>query len=88
MENQIAYQKAKKRALKKLGFYVHATIYFLVNLVLLFINLNYSPNHFWVQWPLFGWGIGLFFHALGLFFHEDSQFLENMIQKEMKKESN
>ena len=64
MENQQAYEKASKRVAAKLSFYIHLTVYVVVNLLLVAVNLVTSPGHLWFYWPLFGWGIGLFFHGL------------------------
>jgi 2TM domain len=87
MENQEAYQRAKKRVEAKIGFYVHLTVYVCVNLLLIIINLTTSRQYLWFQWPLIGWGIGLFFHGLGVFvFSGRSSVKERMIQKEMEKE--
>jgi hypothetical protein len=35
----------------------------IVNLILLVINLLKSPRHFWVQWVVLDWGVGLATHA-------------------------
>jgi hypothetical protein len=87
MENQEAYQRAKKRVEAKIGFYVHLTVYVCVNILLIIINLTTSRQYLWFQWPLIGWGIGLFFHGLGVFvFSGRSSVKERMIQKEMEKE--
>ncbi len=86
MENQEAYEKAKKRVEAKIGFYIHLAVYVGVNLLLLIINLTTSPEHLWFKWPLMGWGIGLFFHGLGIFaFSKGETIKERMIEKEMKK---
>ncbi|MEJ2105910.1 MAG: 2TM domain-containing protein [Acidiferrobacteraceae bacterium] len=88
MENQEAYQKAKKRVEAKIGFYVHLAVYVAVNTLLIIINLLTSSQYLWFKWPLMGWGIGLFFHALGVFvFSGGSAIKEQMIQNEMKKET-
>lgn len=88
MENQEAYQKAKKRVEAKIGFYVHLAVYVAVNTLLIIINLLTSSQYLWFKWPLMGWGIALFFHALGVFvFSGGSAIKEQMIQKEMKKET-
>ena len=86
MENQEAYEKAKKRVEAKIGFYIHLAVYVGVNLLLLIINLTTSPEYLWFKWPLMGWGIGLFFHGLGVFaFSKGEVIKERMIEKEMKK---
>jgi 2TM domain len=79
-----AYNQAKARVEAKLGFYRHAIIYLLVNLLLLGINLSESPEYLWVKWPVFGWGIGLLAHGLSIFtplrFRGQK---ERMIEREM-----
>jgi hypothetical protein len=88
VENQEAYQKAKKRVEAKLGFYIHLAVYVGVNILLIVINLLTSSQYLWFKWPLIGWGIGVLFHALGVFvFSGGSAIKEQMIQKEMKKET-
>ena len=88
MENQEAYQKAKKRVEAKIGFYIHLAVYVGVNILLVAVNLLTSSQYLWFKWPLIGWGIGVFFHALGVFvFSGGSAIKEQMIQKEMKKEA-
>ncbi len=87
MENQEAYQRAKKRLEAKFGFYTHLLVYIAVNVLLIIINLSTSPQQLWFQWPLMGWGIGVLFHALGVFvFSGRSVITKEMIEKEMKKE--
>ena len=61
------YQKAKKRVEALKGFYVHLTVYVLVNLLLCTINLLTSPGRLWFYWPLLGWGIAVALHALRVF---------------------
>ena len=88
MENQESYQKAKKRVEAKIGFFIHLAVYVGVNILLIIINLLTSTQELWFKWPLIGWGIGVFFHALGVFvFSGGSAIKEQMIEKEMKKET-
>jgi len=88
MENQEAYQRAKKRVEAKIGFYIHLAVYIAVNVLLIVINLSTSTQYFWFKWPLIGWGIAVFFHALGVFvFSGGAAIKERMIEKEMKKEA-
>lgn len=61
------YQKAKKQVQEIKGFYSHLASYILVMIVLVFINLRYSPQYLWFVWTLLGWGIGLFIHAALVF---------------------
>jgi hypothetical protein len=52
--------------LSKIGFGYHLTAYLAVNAILLWINLDTSPQNLWAQWPIIGWGIGLAFHGLSV----------------------
>ncbi len=90
MENQEAYQRAKRRAEAKIGFYIHLAVYVGVNILLVIINLSTSPRYIWFIWPLLGWGIGLFFHGMSVFVFSGKKFKEikeKMIQDEIKKDS-
>ena len=88
MENQEAYQRAKKRVEAKFGLYIHLAVYIAVNILLIVINVSTSPDHFWFIWPLIGWGIGVVFHALKVFVFSGGPTLkERMLAKEMEKES-
>ena len=90
MENQEAYQRAKKRVEAKMGFYMHLAVYIGVNILLIIINLITSPHYLWFIWPLFGWGIGVFFHGMSIFVFSGRKFKEikeRMIEKEIKKGS-
>jgi hypothetical protein len=79
--------KAKKRASDKVGALGHLMIYVLVNTGLFILNLITSPGTWWVQWTMFGWGIGLAVHLISVFVLDG--FLSNLEQKfieeEMKK---
>ena len=87
MQNQEAYEKAKKKVERKLGFYIHLSIYAVVNIVLIIINLLASPEYIWCKWPLMGWGIAVIIHALSVFNPAgNSTIKEQMIEKEMNKE--
>ena len=86
MENNIDYKKARKRVEAKIGFFIHLTVYILVNCFLITTNLIHSSETIWSIRPLFGWGIGLMFHGLGVFFYPGiDKIKERMIQKEMQK---
>ena len=59
-------QRAKRRVNQKMGFYIHLTVYVLVNLGLAAINLLGGGQR-WHLWPLAGWGVGLAIHGLVTF---------------------
>ena len=56
---------ARKRAGAKLGWYIHATVYVAVNLLL--AGLAAMSDRQWVMFPALGWGLGLALHALVVF---------------------
>lgn len=86
MDNNQAYQSAKKRLEAKRGFYIHLSVYVVVILLLVAINFVTSSGTMWFQWPMLGWGIGVVFHALGVFvFPSRFAVTENMIKKEMNR---
>lgn len=87
-QNTRAYQRARKKVEAKLGFFVHLTVYILVNSFLIGMNLIRSDETIWSVWPLIGWGIGLAFHGLGVFVFSGMEGVkERMIQKEMDRSS-
>ena len=62
------YKKAYREMIKeneRRGFLIHAAAYVLVNIMLIVINLVYSPGVVWFFYPLIGWGIGLAMHYMG-----------------------
>ena len=59
-EEILAFNQVRK--LK--GFYIHLAQYVLVVALLAVINALTTPNHWWVQWVIMGWGVGVFFHWL------------------------
>jgi uncharacterized membrane protein len=67
MDEQARYEDAKKRVTEIRDFYQHFSVYLVVNAALVALNLLTSPGYFWFVWPLFGWGIGVAFHALSVF---------------------
>jgi hypothetical protein len=86
--DDIAYRRAKARVEARLGFYRHAMIYVAVNLFLIFVNLRREPGHLWFQWPLLGWGIGLFWHGWNVYSYRwNSARKDQMIQREMERDA-
>lgn len=66
------YQLAAKRVKQIKGFYTHALIFALVNLVFVYINIqNLDEGESYFQWRNFitfsFWGIGLLSHAASVF---------------------
>jgi hypothetical protein len=67
MDDQESYDRARRRVGQLRGFYIHATVYVLVNALLITINLATSRDQIWFYWPLLGWGIGLAAHGFSVF---------------------
>jgi hypothetical protein len=68
VDQNAKYERARKRVEELKGFYGHLLAYIVINVFLLVVNYLTSPGHYWFQWPLFGWGIGLAIHAATVFF--------------------
>jgi len=54
---------ARRRVKAKLGLYIHATVYVVVNAFLALVQSQTTPQYAWALWPAAGWGIGLAIHA-------------------------
>ncbi|MCC2455713.1 2TM domain-containing protein [Bacillus cereus] len=67
MERNENYLRAKKRVENLKAFYIHLTVYILVNLMLFFINISSVSSKLWFLYPLGGWGIGIVIHGLTTF---------------------
>jgi hypothetical protein len=64
-ESQSAEEILAFNQVRKLkGFYIHLAQYVLVIALLTVINALTTPNRWWVQWVIMGWGVGVFFHGL------------------------
>lgn len=68
-QNEIKYLEAQKRVKQLKGFYIHATVYVLVNLFIIADNVKKGMdlsdmNNYWTA--IF-WGVGLLGHGLSLF---------------------
>lgn len=66
-EQEIKYQRAKKRVKALKGFYVHLGVYVTVNLFLFLLNIVGSPDSLWFHWPLLGWSVAIVLHAFSVF---------------------
>ena len=74
---------ARRRAGAKLGWYVHATVFVLVNLML-FAMSSYGLGHRgWSLFPLLGWGLGLALHGIAVFLLGDLR--ERLVERERER---
>lgn len=76
---------AHKRAGAKLGWYVHAAVYVVVNLFLFAISM-YGFGRPWSIYPLLGWGLGLGLHGISVFLlGAGGGFRERLVQQERER---
>jgi hypothetical protein len=75
-------QTARRRAGMKMGWYIHASVYLAVNLLLTTISL--AAGHNWALFPALGWGLGLAIHGVVVFFVAGSGLKERMIERERR----
>jgi len=61
------YDRARRRVRQIRAFYLHATVFGVINALLHLINLVTTSGTYWAFWPLLGWGIGLLAHALATY---------------------
>lgn len=75
---------ARKRAGARMGWYIHAMVYVVVNLLL--IGLSASSGRNWAIFPALGWGLGLAIHGLVVFLATGGGGLhERLVQQERKR---
>ena len=81
LQNPALEQLALKRARAKLGWYIHASVYVAVNLLL--AALSATSGRHWAVFPAFGWGIGLAVHGAVVFLVTGGAgLLERLVQRE------
>jgi len=77
---------ARKRAGAKLGWYVHATVFVIVNLVVFAMSYYGLRSRPWSVIPLLGWGVGLALHGVSVFMlGTGSGLRERLVQKERER---
>jgi hypothetical protein len=77
---------ARRRAGAKMGWYIHACVYLLVN-VALYAMSDFGFGHRpWSRFPVFGWGVGLGLHGISVFvLGKGSAFRERMVDRERQR---
>lgn len=67
--NENKYLEAQKRVKKLKGFYIHSTVYLLVNLFIIAANIQEGESIFNMDnyWTAIFWGIGLLAHGVSVF---------------------
>ena len=74
---------ARRRAGAKMGWYIHAFVYVLVNLGL--VGLSAAKGHTWAMYPLMGWGLGLLIHGAVIWFiAPGGSFYDRLVERERR----
>ena len=74
---------ARRRANAKLGWYVHAMAFVLVNALIFAMSRYAFGTRPWSVYPLLGWGLGLVLHGVAVFvLGSGSTLRERMIENE------
>ncbi|MDQ2734981.1 MAG: 2TM domain-containing protein [Pseudomonadota bacterium] len=82
-DERLLERRARRRVGTKMGFYIHALVFVLVNLGLFAIN-SYTGGERWAIFPLLGWGLGLAIHGIVTFVSLQGDGLRSrMLQSEM-----
>jgi hypothetical protein len=77
---------AHKRAAAKLGWYVHAFFFVVVNLIILALSRHGFGHRPWSVFPFLGWGLGLALHGVSVFVLGSGNGLrEHLVQKERER---
>ena len=66
-DHQALRAQALKRLKDRRGLMAHALAYLSVNVLLVAIWVATGAGFFWPLFPIFGWGIGLAFHAWSVY---------------------
>lgn len=86
MRQADSYEKARERAAAKYGFVVHATVYVMVMILLVAINLLTTPETIWSIWPFLGWGIAVGLHGARVhWFADRNTILDALTEKELQR---
>lgn len=60
--DQLSPEAISRRNLLELS--MHGAWFIAINLMLVLINLTFTPSYLWFFWPLIGWGLGFTGHAV------------------------
>lgn len=77
---------AHKRAGAKLGWYVHAAVYLVVNGAMIVASIYGLRQRPWHVGPALGWGLGLLLHGIAVFLlGAGSGLRESLVQRERER---
>ena len=78
-------REARRRVGMKMGLYIHALVFVLVNAGMFALNLALGGTR-WAHFPAYGWAVGLAIHGIVVFARVQGYGLrETMLQREMEK---
>ena len=83
MDEQEKRKAALRRLKQKRDFFANLGAYVIVNAMLTAIWALSGGGYFWPVWTMFGWGIGLAFHAWSVF--GTKPITEADIEREMQR---
>ena len=63
-DQDIRYEKARKKVEMIKWFYIDIGLYVVINLSLFLLNILTTPDNLWFYWVMLAWGIGLAVHAV------------------------
>ena len=77
---------AEQRVDKKIKFLRNLKAYIIVNTILIIVNAIFTPEFWWVIFPLFFWGIGVLADGIRAYDRFDNEeYRERKIKEEMDK---
>ncbi len=82
-EYKKAYFEVYKEQRKK-GFFLHLSIYILVNTTSAIINFVFTPTFLWVIFPIVFWGMGVVWNYLGSLVWIDRKLLETSLEADFR----
>ena len=86
LSDQELYEKARRRVEAKKSFFIHLSVYIIVNILIFIIWFVTGAGYPWFIFPLAGWGVGLLFHALGVFaWAENTEWEHREVEKEVER---
>jgi len=74
---------ARRRAGMKMGWYIHASVYLIVNLLL--AAIAFANGRMWAVYPALGWGVGLAIHGFVVFVLAGSNLQDRLVESERRK---
>ena len=78
-------REARRRVGMKMGFYIHALVFVLVNVGMFALNAAIGGTR-WAHFPAYGWAVGLAIHGIVVFARAQGYRLrEAMLEREIER---